>query len=307
VGCQAKLLLFALLLGAGTALADMPAEDPEVRLQQARQRLDDAARELADLQSEIGAGAATFVSERRGVLGIVLGAPEGDGVRLLGVAPGSGAEAAGLMAGDVIVAVAGSPVAGSIPNLTRALETPSPGDVVAVEYLRGSERASADVTIAEPRVFQLPLPPPDGMGMGGVAVGVAMASTEAPTLVQFAANGLQLHDLDASLGRYFGVGSGVLVLQSAEGSGLEGGDVLLAIADAAGADAAPQPIRNAADAFGRLMRAADGVSVTVLRDGGERTVDFVAGTVPTPPDQLVPLHGEGRIGDGVEVHVFRSE
>jgi S1-C subfamily serine protease len=303
VRSQPKRLLWLLLLSAAPVFAAAPAPDPEVRLQQARQRLDDAARALAELHRELGGRNATFVPERRGLLGIVLGPPEGDGVRVLGVTPGSGAEAAGMMAGDVVVAVAGTPVAGSIRDFTHALETAAAGDIVTVEYLRGRERATADVTMSEAQPFQLPLPPPGGGG--AVEVGVAVASADA-SFIQFAPVGLQLHDFDANLGRYFGVASGVLVLQSAEGSGLEGGDVLLTIADAPDPQA-PEPVRNAADAFGRLMRAGTGVSVTVLRDGGERTVEFAPGALPSPADHLMPLHGGGRIEDGFEVQVLRSE
>lgn len=55
------------------------------------------------------------------------------------VVPGSAAEHAGLMAGDVIVALNGQPVA-SAADLEMALARLQPGASVAVTSLRGAER-----------------------------------------------------------------------------------------------------------------------------------------------------------------------
>jgi S1-C subfamily serine protease len=94
---------------------DAPPADLETRLEVARQKLDAAAKEFADLHRELGEGMGVstgagmvsvqnFAFARRGMLGIVLGPPVGDGVAVIGVTPGSGAEAAGLQAGDVVLA-----------------------------------------------------------------------------------------------------------------------------------------------------------------------------------------------------------
>jgi len=63
------------------------------------------------------------------------------GVRVSGVRPGSPADRAGLQAGDVIVRFAGVTVR-TLDDLTFALRTQRPGDVVEVVYVRdGAERA----------------------------------------------------------------------------------------------------------------------------------------------------------------------
>jgi hypothetical protein len=63
---------------------------------------------------------------------------EGDGYRLSAVTPGSGAEAAGLMAGDVVVEIAGEAIAG-LRDVSRVLGEHRPGDRVPVLYLRDGE------------------------------------------------------------------------------------------------------------------------------------------------------------------------
>ena len=295
--------VFAILfvcVGAARA-ADAPPADLEARLEAARQKLDAAAKEFADLHRELGAGMdagsgagvvsfQSFAVERRGMLGIVLGPPAGDGVQVIGVTPGSGAEAAGLQAGDVVLAVGGTPVAGSARDLHRALASPAPGDVVVVDYLRGDDRQSVEVTVSEPRPFELPVPPP-----GAISAGVVTASVAAPPFFHREVHTLQLHDVDANLGHYFGVTSGVLVLQATPDSGLESGDILTRVGDV--------DIRDAADAFGRLVATHGTITVSVLRDGSERTVDFVPGRIGTPPNQLFRVDGAAM----PQVQVFRSE
>jgi S1-C subfamily serine protease len=295
-----KLMAVVMLVCAGAVqAADAPPADLEVRLELARQKLDAAAKEFADLHRELGGmdvdsgpdmvSVQNFAFERRGMLGIVLGPPVGEGVRVIGVTPGSGAEAAGLLAGDVVLTVGGTPVAGSARALHHALASPAPGDVVTVEYQRGDEKQSVDVTVSEPRPFQTAVPGPGG------SVGVMTATAAAPAFFHAQAHALQLHDVDANLGRYFGVSSGVLVLQASPDSGLEAGDILVSVADV--------DIHNAADAFGRLVSARGSVAVTVVRDGAERAVEFMPGPVSSPADQLIRVE-ESPLQ---HVQVFRSE
>ncbi|MDQ7857762.1 MAG: trypsin-like peptidase domain-containing protein [Armatimonadota bacterium] len=69
-------------------------------------------------------------------------------VRVMEVVPGSPAERAGLRAGDVIVALDGTPI-GSADDLQRALGPERIGVAVAIEALRGGERVPLQVTPAE--------------------------------------------------------------------------------------------------------------------------------------------------------------
>jgi peptidase M28-like protein/PDZ domain-containing protein/PA domain-containing protein len=63
---------------------------------------------------------------------------EGDGLRVMGVVPGSAAERAGVAEGDVIVRFAGIPVA-AFDEFQRAVRARRPGDRVSVLYLRNGE------------------------------------------------------------------------------------------------------------------------------------------------------------------------
>jgi serine protease Do len=76
-----------------------------------------------------------------------LGLPQDWGVLIADVSPGSPAEAAGLKIQDVIVGINGE-VVEAMPGLIFQLFSRSAGEHVAVEVLRGSERLTADVTLA---------------------------------------------------------------------------------------------------------------------------------------------------------------
>jgi S1-C subfamily serine protease len=73
---------------------------------------------------------------------------EGPGLKLSGVTPGSPAEAAGLLAGDVITRVAGRPIA-SLRDFSEILRTLTPGQAVPVVFSRGGEERTVEVRVAE--------------------------------------------------------------------------------------------------------------------------------------------------------------
>jgi S1-C subfamily serine protease len=75
-----------------------------------------------------------------------LGVSAGAGVGM--VSPGSPAERAGLMRGDVIVKM-GDVDVNNTGDLTNALTWYSPGQQVPITYVRGKERRSAMVTLSE--------------------------------------------------------------------------------------------------------------------------------------------------------------
>ena len=74
----------------------------------------------------------------------------GGGVKLTGVIAGSPAEQAGLQPDDVIVGLGGTPV-DDLTDYSEALKRYQPGDTVVVEYSRGGERSSVEVTLVERR------------------------------------------------------------------------------------------------------------------------------------------------------------
>lgn len=117
----------------------------------------DIARDLAARPANLtlvrGAGApqpAAGEGQTRGY-GAWLGTvpdftPVERGVLLSGVSPGSPAEAAGILAGDVIVGLGDHDVA-DLQGMTDALRAHKPGDVVRVRYLRDGAERTAEVTL----------------------------------------------------------------------------------------------------------------------------------------------------------------
>lgn len=72
----------------------------------------------------------------------------GPGLKLDGTTPGSPAEKAGLMKGDVLVKVAGRPVE-SLRGFSEILRDLSPGQAVDVVYRRDGQERKASVTVVE--------------------------------------------------------------------------------------------------------------------------------------------------------------
>ncbi|MCE2526611.1 MAG: trypsin-like peptidase domain-containing protein [Actinomycetia bacterium] len=76
------------------------------------------------------------------------------GVEIMEIFPGSGAEASGLMVGDVVVAVGGRPVTG-ISDLAARIRHLTPGDVIVLDVLRGEQQLTLAATLL-PRSEVLP-------------------------------------------------------------------------------------------------------------------------------------------------------
>jgi S1-C subfamily serine protease len=64
--------------------------------------------------------------------------------------PGSPAAGAGLARDDVLIGLAGRPIS-SLAEYSQLLRAHAPGDTVTVEFLRGAERLSRRVVLAERR------------------------------------------------------------------------------------------------------------------------------------------------------------
>ena len=120
-------MLIGLLVGANAMAADSPpaansaapapSTDLELQLSAARQKLEAAARDVAQLSSQLGQSALAHVQNlrTRAVLGLQLQvepSSKEQGATVMGVSPGGPAAEAGVAAGDVIVALNGAPVAG---------------------------------------------------------------------------------------------------------------------------------------------------------------------------------------------------
>jgi predicted metalloprotease with PDZ domain len=235
----------ALLVLAGAALparAQAPS-DAELRrqLDDARQRLDDAARDMAELTGKLSGdelppppgGAA-----RGSMLGVNIagGSERADGVEVMGISPSGPAERAGLRKGDVLVAVDGKPLRKSGERtagrqLVEQMRDVPPGQKVKVDYLRDGKPLTAMLTTvpAEPaivRVMRERRVLPEGLPFPPVEIEEFLTLHEGGGF-----RALELVPMTAQLGRYFGIDKGLLVVKApaGEGASLEEGDVILNI------------------------------------------------------------------------------
>lgn len=221
------------------------ADEAKMRsdLDAARQRLDEAAREVAQLSAQLGRNAGhdfVFVNgngPRRAVLGVQIDPESGkEGARVLKVSPGGAAEEAGLVNGDVIVALDGVKVAGNAdPNRTvvEHMRSVKPEQKVKVRVLRGGKNKDFVVAtrpmVFNDRMFNVRIPEM-GTAMAGMA-GAMPQIREFRTFFRGDFGGMELASITPKLGAYFGATDGVLVVQAPENAAfkLEDGDVIQTI------------------------------------------------------------------------------
>jgi S1-C subfamily serine protease len=219
------------------------------------------------------------------------------GIAVAAVVPNGPADRGGIGAGDVLVSINGVALddAAAEPPMARlfdALAEVAAGDSVRIDYLRDGERSTTDV-IADPPAASTQHLGAVTTATPNVAFGaVAIAAGPAPNTLAYVGHpagarsfvgramigGLELYDLNADLGHYFGVESGVLVLSAPQDAGLLAGDVLRSI-DGAAVDATAQCMTALAQAKGT-------VSMEVLRDGAMQIVQY---SPPQGGPALLPL------------------
>jgi predicted metalloprotease with PDZ domain len=314
------------LFGSHARAADDDADTPAVRaqleseLKAARERLDDAARDVAELTRKLYGDeehdVLRFIGQpaRGAMLGVNIDSDgkAGEGVRIVGVSPGGPAAAAGLMTGDVIVAVDGKSLTsagnGASGQLIRQLRSTDPGTTVSVDYLRAGKRQTAKVKTAkaEPAMVRM-LRERDALpmveGVGPIFEQFAVPPFDVFFDAGHAFRSLELVSVTPKLGQYFGTDKGLLVVRapSSPQYGLEEGDVLLSIEGRA-----PE---NPGHAF-RILRSyqpGEQIKLQVLRNRKRMDVaaeipeeDAVSGApgrpftmplpprVPAPPQPAVP-------------------
>jgi membrane-associated protease RseP (regulator of RpoE activity) len=239
--CCATLLALAAPIAGAAEPADRAAL--EKQLKEARTRLNDAARDVADLSQQLYGGdrhedLMRFVQgqSQGAMLGINIEDAKGrdDGVEVVGVSPGGPAEQAGLKTGDIVIAMNGQSLRtteGRDPStqLVERMRSVEPGQTVNLDYLRDGQKRSATIMAApaEPPIARilrerLPKQLPEGLQIPGLE---GLLGPER----QF--RSLELVSLTPKLGKYFGTEEGLLVVRAAEGQvlPLEEGDVLLSI------------------------------------------------------------------------------
>lgn len=277
-----KRWIIALLAGAalaGSAAAVAEGEDASLdeRLADAQRRLEDAAREVAQLSGEAAGPGALRQFEyflpgpRRAMLGVNLGASEsnGGGVRVEGVSPGGPAAEAGVKPGDVIVAVQAKPVTTG-RELVRAMEAVEPGDKVEL----GLKRDGKPVKLT---VEARPLDPTFLVGMPGVPAVPPLPALPALAAMPFDGDlhwlledwgDAEFVTMTPGLGHYFGADKGVLVARApADASlGLKDGDVIVSIGGRE-----PQDGRHAMRIL-RSYQPGESVEFRILRDHRTQTL-----------------------------------
>ncbi|HET9446668.1 MAG TPA: PDZ domain-containing protein [Steroidobacteraceae bacterium] len=239
--------LLALAAGAGAAEQDSKSTDTDARSQaelerklaEARKRLDEAAREVANLSMSMSDDMVPHIRKfvmnaPRAVLGINLGTKDeaqGGGVEVVSVSPGGAAERAGLKAGDVLTEINGKALKSqgdesAREQLLEAMRKVNPGDSVALSYRRDNKVVKANL-VAQPlkdRFFTRALPAPE---MGAIP--------RMPNFVFMRGEGVfgsaELVPMTPKLGQYFGTETGLLVVRAPDDSRLklEDGDVIVDI------------------------------------------------------------------------------
>jgi C-terminal processing protease CtpA/Prc len=321
-GARAALAVIVATTGwVNTSLAadDKDAKDQQIerKLEAARARLEEAAREVADLSQQLAGPAmhdalvGQMFGGRRAILGINIG-PRGetkvDGVYVAGVSPGGPADKAGIKSGDVIVALDGKRLmigADANPNadLLHRMRDVKPGDKVKLQYLRDGKTMNAEVVTRAPenRVFSvhgddgdffntpvMPLAPgePAEPGQPPVFFGHFMGG---------ALGDMELCALTPKLGSYFGTDKGVLVIRAPSADlKLEEGDVITAI------DGRQPQSGSHALRILRSYQPGEKVKLSIMRAHKAQTLEVtlpdrapeMAPLPPVPPAPLVPAAGD---------------
>jgi S1-C subfamily serine protease len=204
--------------------------DLEARLDSARQRLEESAREVAELSNQLGSPIVQKFSTFNGafgraIIGVQLDPSSGkDGVRVIAVSPGGPAAEAGIHPGDVIVAVNETAVTGEDASrqVVKIIRNVKPDSKLNIRVLRDGKPQDFTVT-ARPR--------PGIMAFEGGFPDLPAMPLDPLFMVQGPLADMELATLTPKLGTYFGTEKGVLVVRSPpEGAlKLEDGDVILAI------------------------------------------------------------------------------
>jgi len=276
------------VLGAAAAAADSKPADArsadaapaatdearfERRLEAAQRRLEQAAKEVAELSASMATDKMKdvhiHIGESRAMLGVQLGeAQAGGGVRVAGVSPGGAASDAGVKPGDVIISINGRRVA-SPGVITHEMHALKPGDPAKLEIDRGGKVQALVVTTrgGDPRLALL----------GGDFDWPAMASLGNWVEDWHGGQGgfgeLELCVVSPDLGRYFGTDKGVLVVKApADGAlKLRDGDVITAIDGRE-----PQGVSHALRIL-RSYQPGEHATLAILRDRKPQKVDV---TIP---------------------------
>jgi len=290
----------AALLFAGQASAQSDEDQREmevreaeysVRLREAEERMEQAAREVAELSRERLPQVWKFdrrieISNRPHIGITIDGDPDGDpvaGVEIIGVTPGTAADDGGLHAGDIITNVneqtlhADNSVAAN-KLLLEVMEAVEEGDVLTLEYLR-----NGSVTIIEllprlstahsfawlPNVGEMHWPDAPDFTVHPEVIEKFRLSFGFPMFGSAWGN-MELVELSEGLGKYFGTDHGLLVVSAPDEDGLElqDGDVIQSIDGRE-----PTDVRHALRILSSY-ESGEKLKLGIMRDKKKRTLDI---------------------------------
>ena len=288
----------AILLFAGTADAQSDQDEDRratearkeaytERLREAEERMEIAAREIAEITQErlpqmleLRRRMEFSNTPRIGITidGIDKSGPV-EGVEIGGVTPESAADDAGLHAGDVITAVNGESLSAASSRDANALlldfmQGVEEGDELKVEYLRNGKAGSVELS---PRAMEMHafswIPGGRNLHIEGIpgvpnVIGAFKIERGFPW-VGSAWGSMELVELNAGLGRYFGTETGLLVVSAPDLDGLElqDGDVIQSIDGRE-----PRDVRHAM----RILSSYEGgesLQLGIMRDKKKRTIE----------------------------------
>ena len=277
---------------ANAALQEAELREAEVarKLAEAERKMAEAARQIAELTTERLPQMREIerrieiIGDDRPRLGINIGDDSDDGpvegVRILGVSPGSAADEAGLRTGDVITAVNEESLSadnareatGRLLDFMRGVEE---GDVLDIEYLRDGKVGTVEV---EPRSVDVWRHAFRGLPKDFKVPAIPLTPEAVQELrPRFAHvwsgnawSDMELVELSEGLGKYFGTDSGLLVVSAPESDALqlEDGDVIRSIDGRE-----PTSVRHAM----RILSSYQGgesLEIEILRDKKKRTLDI---------------------------------
>ncbi|NIW23700.1 MAG: PDZ domain-containing protein [Gammaproteobacteria bacterium] len=225
----AVLLSLALLTGIAQAQA------PNDELREAREQLEAAARRIAELSAGAVQPVIDFtrnftIADRRAVLGIGI-EDDPDGVRVVGVTPGGGADEAGIETGDIVTAMDGAALVGvegssASEVLIAQMGNVDPGDTVVLTVVRDGEARDVEIEAQAPRGRGFAFGHPGGTYDRAAPVGPFGFNMPFRRWAD-----MELVELTPELGAYFGTETGLLVVRAPgdETLGLQDGDVILEI------------------------------------------------------------------------------
>jgi S1-C subfamily serine protease len=296
----ALLLLLTLPLAAATGLAAARSGEEEVPadIKAAHEKLREALKEIRGYH---GTGAHSYAGVlpfgevdfeyadfKRVRLGVVVDSHPA-GARITGVTPGSPADEADLLSGDIITHINGEPITddrrrglGATTKLLRQVSRLEDGEEVRITYLRDDESAETTAAArkmeAEPFLFystehdpdQVLHSPPRRLLHSGSGE-ILLDDWRQP----FAWLNMELVELNPELGEYFGADEGVLVISGPDKDDLDirAGDVILEIDG--------REVKSPAHTM-RILRSyetGESLSIDLLRHRKELKIDT---TVPEP-------------------------